>query len=158
METPSNTANKQKSVETTNNSQALQVVIAMLPTSIGGDPLAPLALVPLLPRTVGTMADPPRRSTFSDNSKKELSPALKKKQKNAPLYLRLPQPQDRDPPNWPNRMSPYSGLQDRSHSKKPSKCPVPDYRSPQRRAIGCPLHQSCDSGRISNKLPHPWHC
>ncbi|KAL0316953.1 UNVERIFIED_CONTAM: Zinc finger BED domain-containing protein DAYSLEEPER [Sesamum calycinum] len=41
-----------------------------------GDPLAPLALVPPPPRAVGTMADPPQRSTSSDTSIEELSLAL----------------------------------------------------------------------------------
>ncbi|KAL0458554.1 UNVERIFIED_CONTAM: hypothetical protein Slati_0482600 [Sesamum latifolium] len=77
MEVPSNTANKQKTVETSDNTQALQVVTGMPPKSASGESApVPLAPTPPHPRVVGPVANLPRRSTSSDTSMEELSPAL----------------------------------------------------------------------------------
>ncbi|KAL0400432.1 UNVERIFIED_CONTAM: hypothetical protein Sradi_2386500 [Sesamum radiatum] len=77
MEIPTNPANKQNTVETSDNTQALQVVTGMPPTSAsGGSAPVSSALRILPPRVVGPVDDPPRRSTFSDTSTEELSPAL----------------------------------------------------------------------------------
>ncbi|KAL0401446.1 UNVERIFIED_CONTAM: hypothetical protein Slati_4174500 [Sesamum latifolium] len=67
MEIPSNPANKQNIVETSSNTQALQVVTGMPPTSAsGGSTLAASAPRIPPPGVVGPVADPPRRSTSSD--------------------------------------------------------------------------------------------
>ncbi|KAL0391486.1 UNVERIFIED_CONTAM: hypothetical protein Slati_4533700 [Sesamum latifolium] len=72
-----NTANKQKAVETSDNSQVLQVVTGMPPVpASGGFAPAPLAPTPPPPRVVGLVADPPQRSTSSDTSTEKLSPTL----------------------------------------------------------------------------------
>ncbi|KAL0394668.1 UNVERIFIED_CONTAM: hypothetical protein Slati_4433000 [Sesamum latifolium] len=77
MEIPSNPANKQNVVETSGNTQALQVVTGMPPTSAsGGSTPAASARRILPPGVVGPVADPPRCSTSSDTSTEELSPAL----------------------------------------------------------------------------------
>ncbi|KAL0378698.1 UNVERIFIED_CONTAM: hypothetical protein Sradi_3175300 [Sesamum radiatum] len=77
MEIPSNPANKQNAVETSDNTQALLEVTAMPPTLVSGEP-TPVALAPTPPPpgVVGPVTDPLRRSTSSDTSMKELSPAL----------------------------------------------------------------------------------
>ncbi|KAL0361741.1 UNVERIFIED_CONTAM: hypothetical protein Sradi_3858600 [Sesamum radiatum] len=62
MEIPSNPANKQNIVETSGNTQALQVVTGMLPTSASrGSTLAASAPRITPPRVVGHVADPPSR-------------------------------------------------------------------------------------------------
>ncbi|KAL0446739.1 UNVERIFIED_CONTAM: hypothetical protein Slati_1801800 [Sesamum latifolium] len=77
MEIPSNPTNKQNTVETSGNTQALQVITRMPPTSAsGGSTPATLAPTKLPPRVVGPVADPSRRSTSLDTSTEELSPAL----------------------------------------------------------------------------------
>ncbi|KAL0413932.1 UNVERIFIED_CONTAM: hypothetical protein Sradi_1594900 [Sesamum radiatum] len=77
MENPTNVADKQKTLDTTANIQALQVVTGVSPAPImTGPPTAILAQTASLPRVVGPMADPPRRSTSSDTSAEEISPAL----------------------------------------------------------------------------------
>ncbi|KAL0434309.1 UNVERIFIED_CONTAM: hypothetical protein Slati_2765200 [Sesamum latifolium] len=71
----SNPANKDKAGKTSGNTQALQVVVGVPPAStVGGS--TPADTDPLLPRVVSLVADPPRRSTSSDTSTEELSPAL----------------------------------------------------------------------------------
>ncbi|KAL0413441.1 UNVERIFIED_CONTAM: hypothetical protein Sradi_1545800 [Sesamum radiatum] len=77
MEIPSNPANKQNAVETSGNTQALQVVTGMPPTSASGGS-TPAASAPRIssPGVVGLVVDPPRRSTSSNTSMEELSPAL----------------------------------------------------------------------------------
>ncbi|KAL0454371.1 UNVERIFIED_CONTAM: hypothetical protein Slati_0776300 [Sesamum latifolium] len=72
MEIPSNPANKQNTVETSGNTQALQVVTGMPPTSASGGstPAASASSIPP-PGVVGPVADPPRRSTSSDTSPKD---------------------------------------------------------------------------------------
>ncbi|KAL0409393.1 UNVERIFIED_CONTAM: hypothetical protein Sradi_1873700 [Sesamum radiatum] len=66
MDVPSNTANKQKTVETSGNTQALQVVTGLpsVPAS-GGSAPTPLAPKPPLPRVVGPVVDPPWHNTSS---------------------------------------------------------------------------------------------
>ncbi|KAL0391450.1 UNVERIFIED_CONTAM: hypothetical protein Slati_4530100 [Sesamum latifolium] len=77
MENPSNPANKQKIVKTSDNTQALQVVTGMPPTSAdGGSAPATLAQTPSPPMVADPIADPSRRSTSLDTSMEELSPAL----------------------------------------------------------------------------------
>ncbi|KAL0292719.1 UNVERIFIED_CONTAM: hypothetical protein Sradi_6977600 [Sesamum radiatum] len=77
MEDPSNTVNKQKVVDTSSNSQALQVVTAMPPTTatVGSSP-AMLVQTPPLPRVVCLTADPPHCSINSDTFIEELSTVL----------------------------------------------------------------------------------
>ncbi|KAL0413072.1 UNVERIFIED_CONTAM: hypothetical protein Sradi_1508900 [Sesamum radiatum] len=62
MEIPSNTANKQNAVETFGNTQALQVVTGMPPTSTSGGSThtASASRIPL-PGVVGPVADAPGR-------------------------------------------------------------------------------------------------
>ncbi|KAL0312116.1 UNVERIFIED_CONTAM: hypothetical protein Sradi_5610900 [Sesamum radiatum] len=78
MEIPSNPTNKQNAVETSGNTQALQVVTGMLPTSASGGS-TPATSAPRIhpPRVVGPVADPlgrhppseikpcPRQTSFS---------------------------------------------------------------------------------------------
>ncbi|KAL0313552.1 UNVERIFIED_CONTAM: hypothetical protein Sradi_5754500 [Sesamum radiatum] len=68
---------KQKAVETSGNTQTLQVVTGVPPTSTGGGstPVA-LAQTPLPPTVVVSIADPSRRSISSDTSVEESSPAI----------------------------------------------------------------------------------
>ncbi|KAL0458649.1 UNVERIFIED_CONTAM: hypothetical protein Slati_0492100 [Sesamum latifolium] len=74
MEIPSNTANKQKAVETLGKPQALQVVVGTsLTLTTGGSAPAPLAPAPPPSRSTGIAADPPRQSTSWDTSTEELS-------------------------------------------------------------------------------------
>ncbi|KAL0454449.1 UNVERIFIED_CONTAM: hypothetical protein Slati_0784100 [Sesamum latifolium] len=72
MEIPSNPANKQNTVETSGNTQALQVVTGMPPTSASRGS-TPASLAPRIPPpgVVGLVVDPPRRSTSSDTSLKD---------------------------------------------------------------------------------------
>ncbi|KAL0405124.1 UNVERIFIED_CONTAM: hypothetical protein Slati_3826300 [Sesamum latifolium] len=77
MENPGNTTSKQKAPETSSSAQALQVVTGIPLTSIvAGSTPATLAQTTPLPWVVGPIADPPKRSTSSDTSAEEISPAL----------------------------------------------------------------------------------
>ncbi|KAL0411188.1 UNVERIFIED_CONTAM: hypothetical protein Slati_3708500 [Sesamum latifolium] len=72
MENPTNTANKQKAIETSDHTQALQVATGTsLTTTRGGS-----VPTPPPPGAVGPVTYPPRRSTSSDTSTDELSPAM----------------------------------------------------------------------------------
>ncbi|KAL0451675.1 UNVERIFIED_CONTAM: hypothetical protein Slati_1145600 [Sesamum latifolium] len=74
MENPNNTTNKQKTIETPSNTQALQVTTgtSLTPTGGGSTPVP----VPPPPRALDPVANPPRCSTSSDISMDELSPAM----------------------------------------------------------------------------------
>ncbi|KAL0394416.1 UNVERIFIED_CONTAM: hypothetical protein Slati_4407800 [Sesamum latifolium] len=77
METPSNATNKQKVVEAPGNAEALQVVAgSSLASTSRVSVLPPLALVPPSPKPTNSLSDPSQHSTSSDNSSRELSPAL----------------------------------------------------------------------------------
>ncbi|KAL0367202.1 UNVERIFIED_CONTAM: hypothetical protein Sradi_3610300 [Sesamum radiatum] len=74
MQNPNNTTNKQKSIETPCNTQALQVAIGTsLPSTGGGSAPVP---VPPPPRVIGPVPDPPRCNTSSDTSMDEISLAI----------------------------------------------------------------------------------
>ncbi|KAL0427767.1 UNVERIFIED_CONTAM: hypothetical protein Slati_2951500 [Sesamum latifolium] len=77
MENPNQTTDKQKGTAPPIGTQALQVIIGVppLPGVTGSTPAA-LPPAPLPPRVTDPVADPLRRSTFSDTSTEELSPAL----------------------------------------------------------------------------------
>ncbi|KAL0416352.1 UNVERIFIED_CONTAM: hypothetical protein Slati_3467100 [Sesamum latifolium] len=75
MENPNHPSDKQKAVATPSDTQTLQVVTGTPPVLAGSTPVT-LTQAPPPPRVVGPVADPPRRSTSSDTSTKELSPAL----------------------------------------------------------------------------------
>ncbi|KAL0283006.1 UNVERIFIED_CONTAM: hypothetical protein Sangu_2917500 [Sesamum angustifolium] len=71
METSINTANKQKVVGSDSNSKLCRWLLGRPPTSVGGDPLAPLALVPcplelsvpwLIPHDVELPRIPPKKN------------------------------------------------------------------------------------------------
>ncbi|KAL0462461.1 UNVERIFIED_CONTAM: hypothetical protein Slati_0133700 [Sesamum latifolium] len=72
MEIPSNPTNKQNVVETSGNTQALQMVTGMPPTSASGGSTS-AASAPRIPPpgVVGPVANPPRHSTSSDTSPKD---------------------------------------------------------------------------------------
>ncbi|KAL0448739.1 UNVERIFIED_CONTAM: hypothetical protein Slati_1430300 [Sesamum latifolium] len=72
MENPNNTPNKQKTIETPSNIQALQVTTGTTLTPAGRGS----SQVPPPPRAIGPIADAPRHSTSSNTSKDELSPAM----------------------------------------------------------------------------------
>ncbi|KAL0412312.1 UNVERIFIED_CONTAM: hypothetical protein Slati_3820900 [Sesamum latifolium] len=72
MENPSNTANKQKTIETSSNNQALQVATGMSLTKARGGSVP----TPPPPRAIGPVTDPLRRSTSSNTSTDDLSPAM----------------------------------------------------------------------------------
>ncbi|KAL0448563.1 UNVERIFIED_CONTAM: hypothetical protein Slati_1412700 [Sesamum latifolium] len=77
MENPNQAADKQKAVAAPIATQALQVVTgAPPPPVVTGSASAALPQASLPPRVIDPAADPPRRSTSSDTSKEELSPAL----------------------------------------------------------------------------------
>ncbi|KAL0402492.1 UNVERIFIED_CONTAM: Pro-Pol polyprotein [Sesamum latifolium] len=77
MENPNHPSDKQKVVVTPSGTQALQVVTGMPPTPVlaGSTPVT-LPQAPPPPRVAEPVADPPRRSTSSDTSMEEISPAL----------------------------------------------------------------------------------
>ncbi|KAL0356460.1 UNVERIFIED_CONTAM: hypothetical protein Sradi_4092900 [Sesamum radiatum] len=77
MENPNHPSDNQKAAAAPGGTQALQVVAgaSQAPALAGTTPVA-LPQAPLLSRVVGSTADPPRRSTSSDTSMVELSPAL----------------------------------------------------------------------------------
>ncbi|KAL0448221.1 UNVERIFIED_CONTAM: hypothetical protein Slati_1950000 [Sesamum latifolium] len=77
MENPNQTTNKQKGTAPPIGTQALQVITGApsLPGVTGSTPAA-LPPAPLPPRVTDPVADLPRRSTSSDTSTEELSPAL----------------------------------------------------------------------------------
>ncbi|KAL0293259.1 UNVERIFIED_CONTAM: hypothetical protein Sradi_6949000 [Sesamum radiatum] len=72
MENPSYTANKQKAIETSGNTQALQVATVMSLTTARGGSVPTLPL----PGAVGPVTDPPKHNTSSDTSTNELSPTI----------------------------------------------------------------------------------
>ncbi|KAL0451568.1 UNVERIFIED_CONTAM: hypothetical protein Slati_1134900 [Sesamum latifolium] len=77
MENPYHPSDKQKAVAAPSGTQALQVV-GRAPSAlvlVGSTPVT-LAPAPPPPRAMGPTIDPPRRSTSSDTSTEELSPAL----------------------------------------------------------------------------------
>ncbi|KAL0447966.1 UNVERIFIED_CONTAM: hypothetical protein Slati_1924500 [Sesamum latifolium] len=77
MKNPNQAADKQKAVAAPIATQALQVVTgAPPPPVVTGSASAALPQASLPPRVIGPAADPPRRSTSSDTSTEELSPAL----------------------------------------------------------------------------------
>ncbi|KAL0433684.1 UNVERIFIED_CONTAM: hypothetical protein Slati_2702700 [Sesamum latifolium] len=77
MENPNQTADKQKGVAAPIATQALQVMTgAPPPPVVTGSTPAALPQASLSPRIMGPTTDPHRRSTFSDTSTEELSPAL----------------------------------------------------------------------------------
>ncbi|KAL0378513.1 UNVERIFIED_CONTAM: hypothetical protein Sradi_3156800 [Sesamum radiatum] len=77
MENPNQTTDKQKGVATPIGTQALQVMTgAPPPPVVTGSAPAALPLASLSPRIMGPTADPHHRSTSSDTSTEELSPAL----------------------------------------------------------------------------------
>ncbi|KAL0345835.1 UNVERIFIED_CONTAM: hypothetical protein Sradi_4414800 [Sesamum radiatum] len=77
MENPTNVADKQKTPDAPANTQALQVVTSVSPAPIvKGPPTTTLPQATSLPLVVIPMADLPRRSTSSDTSAEEISPAL----------------------------------------------------------------------------------
>ncbi|KAL0394543.1 UNVERIFIED_CONTAM: hypothetical protein Slati_4420500 [Sesamum latifolium] len=77
MKNPGNITNKQKDLETSGSAQTLQMVTGIPPTpTVAGSTPATLAQTTPLPRVVAPIADPRRRSTSSDNSTEEISPAL----------------------------------------------------------------------------------
>ncbi|KAL0445747.1 UNVERIFIED_CONTAM: Pro-Pol polyprotein [Sesamum latifolium] len=77
MENPNHPSDKQKAVAPSSGTQALQVIAGTPPTPVlaGSTPVT-LAQAPPPPRVAGPAADPPRRSTSSNTSTEELSPAL----------------------------------------------------------------------------------
>ncbi|KAL0416874.1 UNVERIFIED_CONTAM: hypothetical protein Slati_3519300 [Sesamum latifolium] len=77
MENPNQAADKQKAVAAPIATQALQVMTgASPPPMVTGSVPAALPQASLPPRVMGPVADPPHRSTSSDTSTEELSPAL----------------------------------------------------------------------------------
>ncbi|KAL0463149.1 UNVERIFIED_CONTAM: hypothetical protein Slati_0202500 [Sesamum latifolium] len=77
MENPNQVVDKQKVVAAPIATQALQVMTgAPPPPVVTGSTSAALPQASLPPRVIGPAADPPRRSTSSDTSAEELSPAL----------------------------------------------------------------------------------
>ncbi|KAL0455792.1 UNVERIFIED_CONTAM: hypothetical protein Slati_0918400 [Sesamum latifolium] len=77
MENPNQVADKQKGVAAPTTTQALQVMIgAPSPPAVTGSAPAALPQASLSSRVMGPIADPHRRSTSSDTSTKELTPAL----------------------------------------------------------------------------------
>ncbi|KAL0458399.1 UNVERIFIED_CONTAM: hypothetical protein Slati_0467100 [Sesamum latifolium] len=77
MENPNHSSDKQKAVAALSGTQALQVVAGAPPASVLAEStLVTLAPAPPPPRAMGPATDPPRRSTSSDTSTEELSPAL----------------------------------------------------------------------------------
>ncbi|KAL0444711.1 UNVERIFIED_CONTAM: hypothetical protein Slati_2193800 [Sesamum latifolium] len=77
MENPNHHSDKQKAVAVPSGTQALQVVAGAPPAPVlAGSTLVTLGPAPPPPRAVGPTTDPPRRSTSSDTSTEELSPAL----------------------------------------------------------------------------------
>ncbi|KAL0401561.1 UNVERIFIED_CONTAM: hypothetical protein Slati_4186000 [Sesamum latifolium] len=77
MENSNQAADKQKAVAAPIATQAIQVMTgAPPPPVVTGSVLAAIPQASLPPRVMGPAADPPRRSTFSDTSTEELSPAL----------------------------------------------------------------------------------
>ncbi|KAL0426203.1 UNVERIFIED_CONTAM: hypothetical protein Slati_2795100 [Sesamum latifolium] len=77
MENSNQAADKQKAVAAPIATQALQVMTgAPPPPVVTGSVPAVLPQASLPPRVMGPAADPPRRSTSSDTSTEELSPAL----------------------------------------------------------------------------------
>ncbi|KAL0455097.1 UNVERIFIED_CONTAM: hypothetical protein Slati_0848900 [Sesamum latifolium] len=77
MENPNQAADKQKVVAAPIATQALQVMTGAPPPPVVtgfASPALPQASLP--PRVIGPAANPPRRSTSSDTSAEELSPAL----------------------------------------------------------------------------------
>ncbi|KAL0411499.1 UNVERIFIED_CONTAM: hypothetical protein Slati_3739600 [Sesamum latifolium] len=77
MENLGNTVNKHKVPETSDSAQALQVITGIpLASTVAGSTPATLTQTTPLPWAIGPMADPPRRSTSSDTSVEEISPAL----------------------------------------------------------------------------------
>ncbi|KAL0444036.1 UNVERIFIED_CONTAM: hypothetical protein Slati_2126300 [Sesamum latifolium] len=77
MENPNQAADKQKAVAGPIATQALQVMTgAPPPPVVTGSASAALPQASLPLRVMGPAADPPRRSTSSDTSMEELSPAL----------------------------------------------------------------------------------
>ncbi|KAL0406388.1 UNVERIFIED_CONTAM: Retrovirus-related Pol polyprotein from transposon opus [Sesamum latifolium] len=77
MENPNQATDKQKAVAAPIATQALQVMTgAPPPPVVTGSASATLPQASLPPRVIGPAADPPRRSTSSDTSIEELSPAL----------------------------------------------------------------------------------
>ncbi|KAL0413163.1 UNVERIFIED_CONTAM: hypothetical protein Sradi_1518000 [Sesamum radiatum] len=72
MENPSNTTNRQNVIETSDNTQALQVATGTSLTAARGGPVP----TPPPPGAVGPVTNPPRRSTSSDTSTDELLPAM----------------------------------------------------------------------------------
>ncbi|KAL0293341.1 UNVERIFIED_CONTAM: hypothetical protein Sradi_6941900 [Sesamum radiatum] len=77
MKNPNQTIDEQKGTAAPIGIQALQVIAGAppLPRVTGSTPAA-LPPAPLPPRVTDPMADPPRRSTSSNTSTEELSPAL----------------------------------------------------------------------------------
>ncbi|KAL0319635.1 UNVERIFIED_CONTAM: hypothetical protein Sradi_5225000 [Sesamum radiatum] len=77
MENPNHHSDKQKAVVTPSCTQALQVIPGTPPAPmlVGSTPVT-LDQAPPPPRVAGLAADPPRRSTSSDTSMEELSPAF----------------------------------------------------------------------------------
>ncbi|KAL0373918.1 UNVERIFIED_CONTAM: hypothetical protein Sradi_3307500 [Sesamum radiatum] len=77
MENPNQAADKQKGVAAPIDTQALQVMTgASPPPMVTGSAPAAIPQVSLSPRIMGPTADPHCRSTSSDTSTEELSPAL----------------------------------------------------------------------------------
>ncbi|KAL0439125.1 UNVERIFIED_CONTAM: hypothetical protein Slati_2395500 [Sesamum latifolium] len=77
MKNPNQSVDKQKAVAAPIATQALQVVTGAPPSPVvTGSASAALPQASLPPRVIGPAADPPRRSTSSDTSTEELSPAL----------------------------------------------------------------------------------
>ncbi|KAL0433761.1 UNVERIFIED_CONTAM: hypothetical protein Slati_2710400 [Sesamum latifolium] len=77
MKNPNQAADKQKVVAAPIATQALHVMTGAPPPSVvTGSASAALPQASLPPRVMGPVADPPRRSTSSNTSTEELSPAL----------------------------------------------------------------------------------
>ncbi|KAL0405118.1 UNVERIFIED_CONTAM: hypothetical protein Slati_3825700 [Sesamum latifolium] len=77
MENPNQTTDKQKGTAPPIGTQALQVITGAPPLpGVKGSASAALPPAPLPPRVMDLVADPSRRSTSSDTSTEELSPAL----------------------------------------------------------------------------------
>ncbi|KAL0433683.1 UNVERIFIED_CONTAM: hypothetical protein Slati_2702600 [Sesamum latifolium] len=77
MKNPNHPLDKQKPVVTPSGTQALQVIAGTPPAPmlVGSTPVT-LAQAPPPPGVAGPAANPPRQSTCSDTSTKELSPVL----------------------------------------------------------------------------------
>ncbi|KAL0433289.1 UNVERIFIED_CONTAM: hypothetical protein Slati_2663200 [Sesamum latifolium] len=77
MKNPNQTTDKQKGVASPIGTQALQVIAgAPPPPGATGSASAALPQTSLPPRVMGPAVEPPHRSTSSDTSTEELSPAL----------------------------------------------------------------------------------